>query len=168
MTIGLTDQIKIATLRIKLAEKEAKLESLLKSINAVSSKLVRAGILPSVPGLFFAPPEHNSTLSISGTDGPSDQVSKRNDDQYKGCPAWTKLTRLEAMFPKRKSQTDGTPLTTHAVSNALRTLIGNMEQFKTYLIQVEDCRSKLSQLEKAQRATEACLRMSHKFDQAVS
>lgn len=46
----------------------------------------------------------------------------------------------------------------HATSESLRVLIRDMEAFKSYLIQVDDCRSKLAQLEVTQKATKRCLK----------
>lgn len=105
---------------------------LLRKMNLVSESLVATGILPAIPGLFGAP----------GALPPS-------------SPATSSPTSTSSPLASTHKTTPSLP--NDSVSEALRTLIRDMERFKTYLMQVDDCRSKLAQLESAQEATERCL-----------
>ena len=82
------------------------------------------------------------------------------------------LPPIPGLFPslaglKMSSGIPNSPTTTTAnktnfeVSHSLRKLICDMESFKTYLIQVEDSRTKLAQLEAAQEATKRCLKVAN-------
>jgi len=71
---------------------------------------------------------------------------------------FTSLSGLKSDLSSSPTKSSNTP--NNEVSHSLRKLICDMESFKTYLIQVEDSRSKLAQLEAAQEATKRCLKVA--------
>lgn len=101
-----------------LSEKEKSMEKILNQINKSSTKLVQIGLLPTIPGLF-------TDSTNSGTrNGNSSAIGTTNSVNYKP-----------------------TSLPTHLVSNNLQSLVHNMELFKTYLIQIENCKRELAKVE---------------------
>lgn len=139
---------KILQLKSKLCQKEETMEQLLDSINRVGSKLVGVGILPSIPGLFSCLPSSSKlSSSLEGSDAKNSQKSISEPVDILRDQLSQESTYSSSHFVNQPQSRNCRKMTNDVVSESLRALIQNMEQFKTYLIQVEDLRRRLSQLE---------------------
>lgn len=133
------------------------MEQLLDRINRVGSKLVGAGILPSIPGLFSCLPSSSKlSSSLEGSDAKSPQKSITEPADILRDKICQDSTYSSSHFVNQPQSRNCRKLTNDVVSESLRALIQNMEQFKTYLIQVEELRRRLSQLESEVIMSSSC------------
>lgn len=166
-SLTVVDAQDITRLRARLEQKEQIIVKLLQTINGLGSRLVDAGILPSLPG-FFSNRDKNAQTLTSDDCVKSDQAetsknladtwidrhlhsnSFNSEELEKQLAASTSfIASLGTTNGKRSSPTHRSMI----VSRALRLLVQNMKLFGFFLIEVEDLRRQVNLLEARRLAT---------------
>lgn len=163
----LLDGKEMKDLMDKLEAKEKIMLRLLSTIDGVGSKLVDAGILPSIPGLFSNKSDSSNESTGEKTSDKIRGNENTSSSHFNTSSHGTKSIEQESTSSDTKllekqlaastsfiaslgsgAKTLFSPsYRSSVVSDALRLLIQNMELFKSYLIEVENLRRKLNLLQ---------------------